>query len=278
LFMMKILLGYRTLKLIACIVLMVNSTIAQIDTLRVYSEVMKKDIDNLVILPQNNVGFEGPFPVLYLLHGSGGNYTDWVSNTAAVQSYADAFNIMVVCPDGGNASWYLDSPIDPKIAYETYMTKELILAVDKRYNTISNKKGRGIAGLSMGGHGALYLALKHQYLFGAAGSMSGGLDLRAFPSNKNLILLLGNKKERPENWDKNSVINLVAQWQGELKLAIDCGVDDYFIDVNRKTHQQLLKLKIPHDYTERAGQHDWNFWANAFDYQMLFFHKFFIGG
>ncbi len=134
---------------------MVNSTIAQIDTLRVFSEVMQKEVDNLVILPQTNDDFEGPFPVLYLLHGSGGNYTDWVSNTAAVQLYADTYKIMVVCPDGGKTSWYIDSPVDSNVAYETYMTKELILAVDKRYNTISNKKGRGIAGLSMGGHGAL---------------------------------------------------------------------------------------------------------------------------
>ena len=75
------------------------------------------------------------------------------------------------------ASWYWNSPVDPKSQYETFISDELIKAIDSKYKTIKNRTGRAITGLSMGGHGALYLAIKHQDVFGAAGSMSGGVDI-----------------------------------------------------------------------------------------------------
>ncbi|MEE9361187.1 MAG: alpha/beta hydrolase-fold protein [Cellulophaga sp.] len=67
--------------------------------------------------------------------------------------------------------------------YETYIAKELIEAVDSNYNTDTTKSSRAISGLSMGGHGAFYLAFKHQDVWGATGSMSGGLDIHPFPKN-----------------------------------------------------------------------------------------------
>jgi len=75
-------------------------------------------------------------------------------------------------------SWYFDSPIDKEMNYETYVSKELIGAIDTKYNTLANRESRAITGLSMGGHGAFYLAFRHQDIWGAAGSMSGGLDIR----------------------------------------------------------------------------------------------------
>ncbi len=91
-------------------------------------------------------------------------------------TYADRYNVLIVCPDGQN-SWYLDSPVKPTVRYETFMTAELLPFVDKRYRTQPDRQHRAITGLSMGGHGALFLAMRHRDLYGQAGSLSGGSGL-----------------------------------------------------------------------------------------------------
>src|SRR3546814_3321287 len=96
--------------------------------------------------------------------------------------------------------------------------------MDHHYKTVADRKGRAITGLSMGGHGALYLAFRHQDVFGAAGSMSGGVDIRPFPGNWGLSTRLGTYAEQPENWEKNTIVNLVHLLApGKLALIIDCG-------------------------------------------------------
>ena len=141
-----------------------------------------------------------------------------------MKQMADDYNLIIVCPDGGFSSWYFDSPVDPTIKYETYITKELIDYIDKNYKTVKKKEGRAITGLSMGGHGALYLAIRHQDVFGVAGSTSGGVDILPFPENWHLSQRLGDMAEYPENWEKNSVINqLYMLKNGKLPMIIDCG-------------------------------------------------------
>lgn len=247
---------------------------AQIDTLVVYSPSMNKNIPNIIITPENYTKKGKKMSVLYLLHGAGGDYTHWLSNVS-LEQYANEFEIIIVCPDGGNTSWYFDSPIDPTMNYETYISKELIAVVDKKYNTIPKKNNRAITGLSMGGHGALYLALKHQNIWGAAGSMSGGVDIRPFSNNWDINKRLGAYSEHLENWKKNTVINLVHLWKGELKIIFDCGYDDFFFDVNKNLHEKLVKMNIPHDYIIRPGNHNWAYWSNAIQYQLIFFGNFF---
>lgn len=75
-------------------------------------------------------------------------------------------------------SWYFDSPVDTAYRYETHISKEVVGFIDGHYRTRANKKYRAITGLSMGGHGALFIALRHSDIFGAAGSISGGVDLK----------------------------------------------------------------------------------------------------
>jgi S-formylglutathione hydrolase FrmB len=160
--------------------------------------------------------------------------------------------------------------------YETYVSHELVDYVDDKFNTIEMPEGRAIAGLSMGGHGALYLYFRHQDIFGSAGSMSGGVDLRPFPNNWDLAKRLGSQDEYPENWEKHSVINQLHRMKNHNpSIIIDCGIDDFFIDVNRKLHKKLQYLNIKHDYIERPGKHNWDYWDNALQYQVLFFNNFF---
>jgi S-formylglutathione hydrolase FrmB len=253
-----------------------TATAAQIDTLIADSKSMHKQVLNLVIIPDSYQTQKEPYDVLYLLHGAGGDYTSWLKRVPAITTYADQFNIIIVCPNGGKTSWYFDSPIDSAMRYETYMSSELISAVDKKYRTVNDKSGRAITGLSMGGHGAFYLSFKHPDIWGAAGSMSGGLDIRPFPANWDLAKRLGNYTESKEVWDEHTVINMVYLLANvDVHLIFDCGVDDFFLQVNRNLHQKLLANDIPHDYSERPGGHTWNYWANAIKYQLLFFQDYF---
>ncbi|TZF82327.1 esterase family protein [Pedobacter sp. BS3] len=251
-----------------------NAFAAKVDTVETVSASMNKKIKAVIITPDDYTSGKD-FPVLYLLHGYSGNYSNWPQKTA-ISQLADRYQMMVVCPDGGFGSWYLDSPVDKSWKYETYVTKELIGWVDKTYHTIKNRTGRAITGLSMGGHGALYLAFRHQDLFGAAGSMSGGVDIRPFPLKWDLAKRLGSYAEHPENWEKNTVINLVnLLTPNSLALAIECGTEDFFYQVNLNLHNLLLERNIPHDFTTRPGAHNWNYWSNAIYYQTQFFARYF---
>jgi len=266
--------NFYLLLLLICNVISTNAY--EVDTLIVVSNAMNKSIKNIVITPTNYNKKNDNYSVLYLLHGADGNYKDWISNNPIIKEYSDTFNIIIVCPDGGFNSWYFDSPIDQKMKYETYISDELINAVDSNYRTIKNKTNRVVTGLSMGGHGALYLAFRHQDIWGAAGSMSGGLDIRSFKNDWNIPDRLGDYENYKNNWENNTIINMVSMLKGsDLKIIFDCGVDDFFYDVNKKVHDALVEMNIPHDYTERSGGHSWEYWSNSIKYQLLFFNEFF---
>jgi S-formylglutathione hydrolase FrmB len=249
---------------------------AMVDTLVVYSNSMKKNIKTCVVTPDNYTRSGKSFPVLYLLHGYSDNYATWVLDFPQVGHYADEYNMIIVGADGGYSSWYFDSPVDSTMKYETYISGELVNFIDKNFNTVKSPEGRAISGLSMGGHGALYLAIRHQDIFGAAGSMSGGVDFRPFPENWDLAKRLGPKAQYPENWDKNTVLSQLYLIDNDKPaLIIDCGTDDFFINVNRELHQELLYFNIKHDYIERPGGHTLEYWINALQYQVLFFDNYF---
>jgi len=249
---------------------------ANVDTIAVMSKSMHKSILNIVVTPDHYSKKGKQLPVLYLLHGAGGNQKDWIKNIPEIKEYADLYNFIIVCPDGNSTSWYFDSPVDSTMKYETYVAKELVEFIDHNYQTIKSTSGRAITGLSMGGHGAFYLSFRHQDVYGAAGSMSGGVDIRPFPKDWEIAKRLGTLEQNPQNWEKNTVINMVDLLKGgSLKIIFDCGVDDFFYTVNQNLHQKLLENKIPHDYIQRPGEHNWDYWRNSIKYQALYFSDFF---
>jgi len=207
---------------------------AKVDTLLVKSKAMDKYIKNIVVLPDGYSNNEKAYPVVYLLHGAGGNHTDWITNVKDITNYADAFNFIVVCPNGGKTSWYFDSPVDENSQYETYMAKELVQAVDATYNTFQQFSGRAITGLSMGGHGAFYLAFRHQNIWGAAGSMSGGLDLCPFPNSWDIYKRLGIYSKNKRQWEDHSVINMVYLLEeSNLKInALKRNLNNVILSIN----------------------------------------------
>jgi S-formylglutathione hydrolase FrmB len=262
--------------LFAMIVLPVATLASITDTIAVHSNAMHKDVKCVIIQPERGITGNTRYPVVYLLHGYSGNYAQWPVMAPQLKQQADALKMIFVCPDGGFGSWYFDSPVNDSIRYETFISKELIEFIDSKYPTLADKPHRAITGLSMGGHGALYLAIRHRDLYGAAGSMSGGVDIRPFPNNWDLKKDLGDTVCCKINWEKNAVINVMDNLKnGELQLTIDCGVDDFFLEVNRSLHRKLLDKKIAHDYTERPGAHNAAYWSNSIDYHVLFFNKFF---
>ena len=140
-----------------------------------------RDVPVVAIVPEG-VSAAEPCPVVYLLHGYSGDETAWLKIKPSLPAIADRERIAFICPGVGN-SWYLDSKVREKSLYETFMIRELLPAVEARYPVVRDRSGRAITGLSMGGFGAMSLAIKHKGLFGAAGSTSGGLDIRPFPQN-----------------------------------------------------------------------------------------------
>jgi S-formylglutathione hydrolase FrmB len=265
----------RIIALLFCVWALMPARAAVVDTIQVYSPSMQKNIKAVIVTPDNYASAK-ELPVVYLLHGYSGNHLDWINKAKGFEKAADQLNLIIVCPDGGYSSWYWDSPVDPTSKYETFVSGELVKSIDAKYKTIKDRKGRAITGLSMGGHGALYLAFRHQDVFGAAGSMSGGVDIRPFPNNWDMAKRLGTYAEQPERWEKNTVINMLnLLTPNSLAIIIDCGTDDFFYKVNENLHQQLLYRNIPHDYITRPGGHTWPYWANAVKFQLLFMSNYF---
>ena len=249
----------------------------QAQVVAIKSAKMGRDINATIVVPEQYFDpdlQEEQFPVVYLLHGADGSYRDWPSK-ADLDDLASEYGVIIACPDGQD-SWYFDSPIDPKMQFETFVTQELVAYVDGHYRTLHERRYRAITGLSMGGHGALWCAWRHPDVFGACGSMSGGVDISQFPDRWNIHKRLGAYADNKQRWQDHSVISLVPKLKdGQQAIIIDDGSEDFFYKVNCELHDALLKAKIGHDFTIRPGNHSWTYWVNSLDYHMLFFAKYF---
>jgi S-formylglutathione hydrolase FrmB len=249
---------------------------ATVDTVAIYSPSMHKTIKCVIIKPDNYTNNKLHFPVVYLLHGHSGSYDYWIKEIPNIKSDADDFQFILVCPDGGYNSWYFDSPIDSTRKYETHISQEVVKFVDANYHTIPDRNHRAITGMSMGGHGAFYIALRHSNIFGAVGSTSGGVDFTPFKTHWQIDKQIGDSINYKDNWVNMTIINMVDHYPANsLSIIFDCGTNDFFYTVNKNLHEKMLQLHISHDYIERPGEHTNEYWRNSIDYQLLFFKKYF---
>ena len=252
-----------------------GSAFAQtVDTVAILSPSMHKTIKTVVVLPASyDKSPDKKYPVVYLLHGHGGNYAVYVNQTRPeLPQDVSQMECIAVCPDGGKNSWYWDSPADPKNRYETFVAEELVKYIDEHYRTIADRTGRAITGFSMGGHGALWLAFRHPETFGACGSMSGGVDIRPFPDQWDMKQWLGEYSKYPKVWNDHTVITqlyrlrpephvqggrgndwLMKSAEGRPAIIIDCGIDDFFYDVNVALHEAMQHNNIAHTFITRPG-------------------------
>ncbi len=259
---------------------------ATVDTIDIASTAMHTSYKAAVVLPVSYNNSKASYPVLYLLHGASGHFSNWLTATPdkmLVKNLADQYNIIIVLPEGESNSWYVNSPVDKQSQFETYIIHEVIGKIDNSYRTIHDRKGRVISGLSMGGYGALFLSVRHPDLFCAAGSMSGALDLNTSTwlltpqyismFNKNLQKIIGDTSNAAL-YNSYSVVSMAEQIKKNgVKLLFDCGVDDFLVATNRELHRRLVENHTAHDYTERPGGHSWEYWQNSLPYHLLFFYK-----
>ena len=261
----------------------------------------------LVYLPPSYGGGGERYPAVYYLHGWSGNETDWVER-GRIRAVADSLSrsgmrpMLLIFPDGDD-SWYTTwnalgnrGPCEadarrresaatycvPWPHYDDYLAHELVDYVDRRYRTTARRESRGIAGLSMGGYGALAIALSYADRFAAAASHSGVVaPLHTSPAARprktrddwserarfygailsSMELAFGRDSI---GWRARDIAALAARARargtGVPTLWIDCGVEDGFIGQNRMLHAFLLSAHVPHVWREMPGSHNWSYW------------------
>jgi len=245
-----------------------------VETIQFKSKLTGKTLPYNVLLPP---GYALPesrtqsFPVLYLLHGLTGHYSDWLSRTK-LKEYAALYRIIIITPEG-NDGWYTDAALVAEDKYESYILQELIPDVENRFRTIKGREGRAIAGLSMGGYGALKFGIKHPDKFIFAASMSGALDAatradeyaraewEAVRVSIRQTFGAADSPVRADNDLHKLVRNLSAERLAQLPfLYLDCGTEDHLIAANREMAAILFERKIPHEFRQLPGKHDWVYW------------------
>ncbi len=241
------------------------------------SPTMNNIYNAYVILPETYFTDSVPrsYPVVYLLHGHNGQFSDWYEQVPELTAYADLFELIIVTPEGATNSWYVDSPVDSTIAFSTYISATVPAFIDTNFRTIARSEGRAVSGLSMGGHGALLLASEYPNVFGIAGSMSGVVHLRPYMDRWEMDMRIGVPDVDTLRFDSLSALMRLPEMDEPPALIIDCGTEDELIVDNRALHDSLLQAGIPHTYAERPGGHTWLYWREAVAYQMVYFDRFF---
>ncbi len=255
------------------LMLLVAETVWAQDMFVVESNYYPKNDTVLVYKPKGYDSDSIKYSAVVLLHGYGGNYKQW-SNITDLQRYADMYKMLIFCPDGFFESWYIDSPVDTTLKYESFFRNDFLPQMFNLYNIDSSEVF--ITGLSMGGHGALYLFMKNNEVFRAAGSMSGVLDLRfSSVANKSLSKLLGPKVSDNPNWEKYSLhYNIVTLKKIGKPIIVDCGSQDFLIKVNRRFATKCKNLGVEIVFSESDGKHNRDFWKRMLPNQLMYFHQF----
>jgi S-formylglutathione hydrolase FrmB len=246
------------------------------------SDILGRNVQYTVYLPADYDISQRSYPVVYLLHGFTDDNTGWLQfgeiNRYADKAIADGtIPPMIIIMPNGDSSWYVNS-YDGKENYEDFFIKEFMPFVEKKFRIKSEKRYRGIAGLSMGGYGTLFYALKHPDLFAAAAPLSAGVlsddELIALPDesyNGALARVFGRDlkgKDRLSNsWQANSILNIVAKESNadlsRVRYWIDCGDDDFLTKGNCLLHIALTEKHVPHEFRVRDGAHSWTYWRTG---------------
>ncbi|MDQ2718361.1 MAG: esterase family protein [Bacteroidota bacterium] len=276
-------------KLIACFftIYSFNLAVAQntgkvIEQINIQSSLLNKNVAYSIYLPPDYFTSERTYPVVYLLHGYTDNNTGWLQ-FGEINRYADKaieegiIPPMIIVMPNGDSSWYINS-YDGKENYEDFFIKEFIPSVEKKYRIKSEKKYRGIAGLSMGGYGTLFYAIKYPELFAAAAPLSAAVfddDAIVSMPDKNYEQTFGQlfgrglkgKERLNKPWYRNSILKMVSLESAEelsrVRYWIDCGDDDALSKGNCLLHIQLSEKKVPHEFRVRNGAHNWTYWRTG---------------
>jgi enterochelin esterase-like enzyme len=233
------------------------------------SSVLKRDVKYSIYLPPDYSTSERYYPVVYLFHGFSDDQTGW-TQFGEIKYYADK----------GTAEGVIPSMIIimPKENYEDFFVKEFIPSVEKSFRIKSEKRYRGIAGLSMGGYGSLYFSIKYPELFVAAAPLSAGVfednEIVTMPDQDWESLYgpifgsgLKGRQRLNKAWYNFSILKLVETKRLEdlnkVRYWIDCGDDDFLTKGNCLLHIALTEKKVPHEFRVRNGAHSWSYWRTG---------------
>ena len=231
----------------------------------VQSAALGRTMKYRVLLPADYATSQRRYTVLYLLHGLGGDYKDWTTRTN-LADYSRTLPLIIVMPDGEN-SWYTNAANAPEERFEDYILTDLQADVAAKYRTINSRHGRTIAGLSMGGYGALKMALKRPGAFAVAASFSGAFSAtrpelaKMIPSEEaRLRRIYGDDDSVSRR--QNDLYSLAAAVKpgSAPYLYIDCGIADGLVTANREVVAALHKSGVAYEYHEVAGAHTWAYW------------------
>ena len=208
-----------------------------------------------------------PMKTLFLLHGYTGKSGNWVP-----EDLPGKYNFAVVMPSAEN-SFYLDGPATGH-AFDRFVGVELVDYVRKTFGLARSPEDTYIAGMSMGGFGAVHLAMAHPDRFGKAGALSSALIVheiaRMKPGESNAVANYEYYRscfgdlETAETRDVNPEVLIRRLRDAGAKipdLYLCCGTEDFLIEPNRAFHRFLLEEKIPHEYFESPGEHNMVFWS-----------------
>ena len=234
------------------------------------SKLMGRDLPYRIILPARYSAENSSerFPVVYLLHGLTGHFDNWTDKTR-IARLAESANFIIVTPEGEDG-WYTDSATKPADKYESHIIKELIPEIDKRFRTVADREHRIVAGLSMGGFGALKFGLKYPDIFVLAGSFSGAIGAATITEKtvpgaigKTIDAIFGpDGSDVRKGNDPFAIIRSATPEQTKRFpfLYLDCGTEDFLFQNNREFDSLLIEKKVPHEFRELPGAHNWTYW------------------
>ncbi len=260
----------KKLYLLFTLILFISLPINAQDTLVIERNYLPYADTTLIFMP-DSVSKTENLPLVILLHGWSGNYKQW-NEIVNLDSLAESYRFIFATPEGFYDSWYLDNPERKNYKWETFFVKDLVPALTEKYNIDTSKIF--ISGLSMGGHGAITMFIKHNDLFSSAGSTSGILDITEFPGKWELDKALGNYENHKVVWENNSAFHLIDKLENKNKqFIIDCGTEDFAFPVNAKFFHKCKKMGLKITFIARPGKHEKKYWAESIIYHLDFFKK-----
>lgn len=246
----------------------------------IHSKALKMDTALSVLLPadiQNSPDSISPARVLILLHGLSDNASAWM-RFSSIERYARRYNLVVVMPEA-QRSFYHNMPVGP--AYESYIAEELPVLLSKMFHVSQNRDDRFIAGLSMGGYGALWCALRHPDVFAHCASFSGVIDPCNMELSEEQFLLSGDPRNEllviagdmpTEALSIKSTFEKAYADKYLPDFFMTCGSNDFLYGQNKAFAEELSKLEDVHlFYREWPGTHNWEFWDASIDLMLRYY-------
>jgi putative tributyrin esterase len=228
-----------------------------------HSAALKRDMPYRVVLPAS-IAPGQRLPVVYLLHGGGGDFRDW-TNYSDVARFAESGRLLVM-PEG-ESSYYTNAVDPPQDRYEDYIVDDLIADVESRFPAATGRSNRAIAGVSMGGFGAVKIALRHPELFAFVGGLSSAIDVprrafvfKRFHQSRHYSAIFGPSGSQTRRDNDPFVLARTTNPESAPYFFVTCGEQEGLLPSNREFATLLAQRHFRHEFHTVPGGHDWNQW------------------